>query len=728
MKVLKWMVDLGVVLCIGWGIYSVLASGDAADGGEKANTVTITITDSEGEERAVFCAGEEVVLSAPAPPAPPAPCPTDCSGCPDTITVTISGLSGSGPYCPDCGDVDGSYECTRGGADSCTWQIGGAGMGCIPPNGGITICCCGDCHSWLGNPGANTWLVALWNASGHTLASWTAPNTTGCPPTTGWTWAGGDCNAGTLKIAPAVGDEVDGDGLTYTWSIKNTTTGKTFDDTGQKITFTDTATPGKYSATVTVTDSGGIVVDSGTADFTVVGVSFEPDPVTVGVAKETTVTPAISPASAIPLISFAAADTTIATVTPTTVTNAGDTLTVRGIKKGVTTLTAKLSDKVCGCVTISVGPGIDFVRITPDPGFLAVDRFTTFTAIGFAKVEGKAMLPRDFSPDPATAIGTEVTFGETAGIFLGPVKGDWKLAGKTTRILLGPVKGDWKLAGGKNSDAFFRPDSATKNVSTVQLSRYGERKLQPGLLLFDGEAENAKLQGVKITFSKEEVRPGVPNARNDTVTATIVPNNVDIKFETSDKKLATVAPAQGKGIVNLTIDGIALSKANQDSELRAVLNGKIHARIPITVVKPDDYSSASPVVDRVPAIGGAPNKVIWIANVTITILDQFGIGLGANWNGIIITESINGAPQCGFTPLNPNGEPLNNGTITDPASWELTCPNARLANLIVIGQLLIIAPVRGVTQEIFAAGIKLNGVNNRTKDMTRNVWTVTNSH
>ncbi len=259
MKVLKWMVDFGVVLCLGWGIYSVLAGGGEAD-----NTVAITIEDSEGNPRTVFCAGEKVVLKA-GPVQEPAPC-----SCPDGLPYeyAIQGYQdGDLSACEECMELsgtvwDGVFNIKVG---ECYWQ-GGSLAYQIDGKRMMT--------SWLRLDADNcTWKMAIYCIGPEgTETVWAGTKGTGETPAGEYTRAGGCDETPTLTIVPTVPDGADG--LTYTWSIENTTTGETFDDTGQKITFTDTATPGVYSATVVVTDSGGGEVDRGTATFTVVQVTI----------------------------------------------------------------------------------------------------------------------------------------------------------------------------------------------------------------------------------------------------------------------------------------------------------------------------------------------------------------------------------------------------------------------------------------------------------------------
>jgi hypothetical protein len=179
--------------------------------------------------------------------------------------------------------------------------------------------------------------------------------------------------------------------------------------------------------------------------------------------------------------------------------------------------------------------------------------------------------------------------------------------------------------------------------------------------------------------------------------------------------------------VTLRVDGFQLSGANQDMQLRALFMGNLSSTIPITVVEPRNYSSASPVSGP-PSIGSAPNKVIWVANVGITIKDQFSVVLGLNWDGTLITESINGGPQCGFTF--PTGDNLNAGTVNDPVSIEIPFASAAAANSVVNGTNPFTSPqpIPDVQQGIFADGTPLTGVNTRGRTLINNVWTVTNSH
>jgi hypothetical protein len=120
----------------------------------------------------------------------------DCSGCPARVTATIDGVGSGecencfrgfyGAYYHPCTDLNGSCFLYRE-AGECNWTAG------MPGFQEFTLSRDGD-----------TWHFtvegrdrAVW----RTCASWTAPNTTCCPPDTGWTWDGGCCSEGALELS-----------------------------------------------------------------------------------------------------------------------------------------------------------------------------------------------------------------------------------------------------------------------------------------------------------------------------------------------------------------------------------------------------------------------------------------------------------------------------------------------------------------------------------------------
>ena len=120
------------------------------------------------------------------PPTPsPSPCPVDCSGCPDPI-ITLSGFSGGtwGAGACSLSDINGAQATSRVG---CTWTTVGVFATCAvgPPVAQViaSIACAGT-----------TWTIIVDTVGpGATgpIATFTAPNTTGCPPATGWSSGSG---------------------------------------------------------------------------------------------------------------------------------------------------------------------------------------------------------------------------------------------------------------------------------------------------------------------------------------------------------------------------------------------------------------------------------------------------------------------------------------------------------------------------------------------------------
>lgn len=188
----------------------------------------------------------------------------------------------------------------------------------------------------------------------------------------------------------------------------------------------------------------------------------------------------------------------------------------------------------------------------------------------------------------------------------------------------------------------------------------------------DGTSFADKVTVVGVTYSKPEVRPGIPNARNASVTATVTPSDVTVTFAIDVAARASVAPTSGTGSVPLIIDGLVLSGADKDTKLQALLPGvgAILPALPVTVVEPKDYSETPQVTDRTPALkAGSTTIVEWRNDVTVAIKDQFGVVLDASWNGVIVEENVRNA---GWSALGA----LAGGTVNDPVRAELNFAGA----------------------------------------------------
>lgn len=116
-------------------------------------------------------------------------CPSDCSGCADPITATVSNVGGTSDWCSDggitydtCDDMNGTWEMSYDG--SCIWSatMDAANITLETQNGQWVFII--DCFSlgakWVGASCADN------------------PN---CPPKTGWTWDSGNCTAGDLSLS-----------------------------------------------------------------------------------------------------------------------------------------------------------------------------------------------------------------------------------------------------------------------------------------------------------------------------------------------------------------------------------------------------------------------------------------------------------------------------------------------------------------------------------------------
>ena len=107
------------------------------------------------------------------------PCPDDCSTCNTLYSVLISSddTAQCGPMGQLCDAEDGKTICLKKNAGtSCTWTGNTTCSGCGYAGLGATMGCVG-----------NVWeLQFLMDAWGTCLVTFRAPNTTGCPPTSGW--------------------------------------------------------------------------------------------------------------------------------------------------------------------------------------------------------------------------------------------------------------------------------------------------------------------------------------------------------------------------------------------------------------------------------------------------------------------------------------------------------------------------------------------------------------
>jgi len=109
----------------------------------------------------------------PAPPTQVQPCPTICSACPTTHTVTVAGRT-------DCAALNRAWQVTIQGT-SCNWTSAPFNSGCFPQLVNMRMDCTG-----------NTWKITMFRGVGPIImAEWTAPNATNCPKIGPWTLLSG---------------------------------------------------------------------------------------------------------------------------------------------------------------------------------------------------------------------------------------------------------------------------------------------------------------------------------------------------------------------------------------------------------------------------------------------------------------------------------------------------------------------------------------------------------
>ena len=136
------------------------------------------------------------------PTASPTPTPSpvdcgDCSGCDSAYGIFISGLTGtfSGgklPLC-DCSSSDfAGAGVTKG--SGCNWGENRA----LSPDCFYAMSPALHYSLWCGG---DTWYVKVWQAMpASNIATFSAPNTTGCPPVNGWTQISGSCTGGSCTV------------------------------------------------------------------------------------------------------------------------------------------------------------------------------------------------------------------------------------------------------------------------------------------------------------------------------------------------------------------------------------------------------------------------------------------------------------------------------------------------------------------------------------------------
>ena len=378
----------------------------------------------------------------------------------------------------------------------------------------------------------------------------------------------------------------EGAGLTYFWEFGD---GANSTDANPTHTYSE---PNNYTVRLTVHDP-----QSGAGEAYVgimaVGVSFDKNPVIVGVSKTKTevVTATISPAAGFPYVSFSVADPGVAGVDPAAAASAAQQLTVSGVKKGMTILEARVNGAACGSTAIKVG-FVDFVRITPDPGYLVPGQQTTFTAVGFATVQGYPPLPGSYSPDLGTSVGAVVVAA---------------VDGKETRgVFLGPVAVIWWLEGGPNAEAFIPAGIPTENVTSVQVeaSLEAEGDITPDLhcVMPDGAADSSPLNA-------EEILVDFPTGTE--VTGYTLPPE---KSKLAIRVEVRVRPVDRTPQVRLETAGTGASRITIEEESRDPVKGTIVLRILGRSATPETTPKGDTIINAL--IGG---KVRASMNVLVVI-------------------------------------------------------------------------------------------------------------
>ena len=383
--------------------------------------------------------------------------------------------------------------------------------------------------------------------------------------------------------------------------------------------------------------------------FQVIQVTFNKNPIIVGVSKAETVTATVVPAGVVDEVKFRIDDETIANLDQDRIAASPGTLTLTGLARGTTTLRAEiltdLGSETCGSVVVKGGK-IDFMRITPDPGILTPSEQTTFTAIGFAQVKDFPFLPHEFSPDLATAVGTEITVGASKGIFLGPV----------------PVS--WILSGGAAAEAFIPTGVPTVEVPSVvvEATSTAVGEIVPDLVCHGiGKEDKADLKVlVRVAFAANPIItgfsfPATKSSLGKEIGVLVQPPHAvdQIKFvragdQPTRVEVFEIEKNKGTGLIRLRVEGRSATPADMpggDTEILAMLGEKVLRTAKVIVVVPTiqkhDVSSGYVLQNTAKPAGGGKTNVKSIAGtiVKISIFDQFGKLLDSVYNGQgVVTE------------------------------------------------------------------------------------------
>ena len=183
-----------------------------------------------------------------------------------------------------------------------------------------------------------------------------------------------------------------------------------------------------------------------------------------------------------------------------------------------------------------------------------------------------------------------------------------------------------------------------------------------------------------VDFSSD-ARPGVDDNRSHTIQATIQ-GDVTVQFSTTNPQRATVTPAtaQGPGEVDVTVNGVSWSPKDLDIKLQAkTCNTYLAGETPITVVEPKDYENEGRVEQTLTGpqtVSGIPGYVV---PVVITIKDEWGETLRANWDGTLVEEQLDGDGI--WRGIGSPAQTLTNGTITDPVGTFFGTPGTKTVSM-----------------------------------------------
>lgn len=187
----------------------------------------------------------------------------------------------------------------------------------------------------------------------------------------------------------------------WSWHIDNTTTPE---DDGITVERPDAMLnhqffiPGTYQITLTVVDDEGDPSPDGSTDahltIDVVGVTFEPEALSLRVGESLPVTATIVPESAVAEVVFSVADTSLASSDKSVATLPTETFQITGLSEGQTSFIAEIPGETPHCGTAAL-----FLLTTHIPTAVAIPRNTIIPVGETISLDGSASRDNDTLSD-----------------------------------------------------------------------------------------------------------------------------------------------------------------------------------------------------------------------------------------------------------------------------------------------------------------------------------------